>query len=93
MTTKDRLYQLVDLLPEREWETAARVLAALRTAPPPSDVEGLHARLAAAGTALTPANPEPGRWDEPLPNLPGVDLSGAVVEEREEQASRWDSAQ
>jgi hypothetical protein len=27
--TKDRLYHLIEALPEREWETAARVLEAL----------------------------------------------------------------
>lgn len=94
MTVKDHLHQLIDLLPEREWDTAARVLAALRSAPPPepaSDVEDFHARLTAAGIVFTPAGA--GARMPRLLDVPDADVSGGVLEEREEQASRWDAPQ
>lgn len=55
----------------------------------PTNVERpFYARLRAMGIEVTPASP-----DARLPqvaDVPGADLSGAVVEEREEQLRRWD---
>lgn len=90
---KERLHRLVDELPDSELPVAVRLLEGLRAGDTPSAVqsdttaggmESLRARLAAQGITLTPARPSPKHWAEPLPDLPGVDLNGAVLEEREE---------
>lgn len=99
MTVKERLHRLVDTLPDEEAEVAARILEALHALPSaaaplrqddPTAEADFYARLRAAGLRLTPARPLPDRWNEPLPDLPGVDLSGAVLQEREEALQRWD---
>jgi hypothetical protein len=95
MTVKERLHRLVDELTEGELQTAVRMLEGLhaaRTSQQSLDdgFEVLRARLSEQGLSLTPPRPSAERWAEPLPDLPDVDLSGAVVEEREEALRRWD---
>lgn len=95
MTVKERLHQLVDTLPEAEACVIERMLRGLQaTAQEPEAAPGaedpFYVRLGEMGIEFTPANPDPDRWAEPLPDLPGVDLSGAVLEEREEALRRWD---
>ncbi len=99
MTIKEQLHRLVDELPESELPAAVRLLEGMRSGCTPSAAESrttergmdsFRARLAEHGITLTPACPSPDRWAEPLPDLPGVDLSGAVLEEREEALRRWD---
>ena len=97
MTVKERLHLLVDAMDE---DQAARLLDELHAGPlseaETEDAEReqrdreFYAHLRAAGLRIIPANPDSDRWAEPLPDLPGVDLSGAVLEEREEALRRWD---
>ncbi len=99
MTIKERLHSLVDELPESALPAAVRLLEGLRAGRTPSasesqaserGMDSLRARLAERGITLRSARPSPGRWAEPLPDLPDVDLSGAILEEREEALRRWD---
>lgn len=92
MTVKERLHHLIDGFTPAKAEAVARMLEALEDFTKPDarsanrdDAE----RPRATGLRITPANPDPARWREPLPDLPGVDLSGAVLEEREEALRRW----
>jgi hypothetical protein len=96
MTVKERLHRLVDELPESELPAAVRLLEDLR-APhlsaatartPQASLDVVRARLAERGITLRPASPD-AELPEPL-DLPDVDLSGAILEEREEALRRWD---
>ena len=94
MTVKERLHQLINAMDENQ---AARLLNDLHASPEPDDGDReerdreFYARLRAAGLRVTPAGRvDPSRWERPVLDLPGVDLSGAVLEEREEALHRWD---